>query len=247
MERSLQTRVSVVLLALFTAAAIVFAILNFNQENNFQTPTDGVWWVEAQNGLQAQRVVSNGPGQRAGIKTGDLLLSANGVPTVRWATLVREIFTTHVYNTINYSIQRDGVKLEVPVILDAQPRPFNQGFRLIALVYLCIGLYVLFRRWTAPQAGTVKIEAALSHASEGGDGVRGHVISSRAGELGTWTVHHGKVDTNLERVEVTQGETLDFVVDCLTNEANDAFGWSPVVTVDEGLEKAVRTFLVAGP
>ena len=86
MERSLQTRVSVVLLALFTAAAIVFAILNFNQENNFQTPTDGVWWVEAQNGLQAQRVISNGPGQRAGIKTGDLLLSANGVPTVRWAT-----------------------------------------------------------------------------------------------------------------------------------------------------------------
>jgi PAS domain S-box-containing protein len=152
MERSLQTRVSVVLLALFTAAAIVFAILNFNQENNFQTPTDGVWWVEAQNGLQAQRVMSNGPGQRAGIKTGDLLLSANGVPTVRWATLVREIFTTHVYNTINYSIQRDGVKLEVPVILDAQPRPFNQGFRLIALVYLGIGLYVLFRRWTAQHA-----------------------------------------------------------------------------------------------
>ncbi|MFZ0662994.1 MAG: ATP-binding protein [Acidobacteriaceae bacterium] len=152
MQRPFQTRVTVVLLALFTAAAVVFAVFNFNQENNFQTPTDGVWWVEAHGGLKAQRVNPGGPGERAGIKTGDLLLSANGVSTVRWATLSREIFSTRVYNTINYTIQRDGVKLEIPVILDVQDRSFNQGFRLIALVYLFIGLYVLFRRWTAPHS-----------------------------------------------------------------------------------------------
>ena len=87
------------------------------------------------------------------------------------------------------------------------------------------------RRWTAPQAGFVKIEATLSHAAEGGDGVRGRVVSSRAGELGSWTIHHGKVDTNLERIEVHQGETVDFVVDCVTNEAHDAFGWSPIITL----------------
>ena len=90
------------------------------------------------------------------------------------------------------------------------------------------------RRWIAPQAGLVKIEAVLSHAAEMGDGVRGHIISSRTGELGTWTIHHGKVDTNLERVQVLQGEILDFVVDCLTNEANDAFGWSPIITLAPG-------------
>ncbi len=44
------------------------------------------------------------------------------------------------------------MRLEVPVILDATDRSFNQGFRLIALVYLGIGLYVLFRRWTAPHS-----------------------------------------------------------------------------------------------
>ncbi len=44
------------------------------------------------------------------------------------------------------------MRLEVPVILDAQDRSFNEGFRLIALVYLGIGLYVLFRRWTAPHS-----------------------------------------------------------------------------------------------
>ena len=37
------------------------------------------------------------------------------------------------------------------VILEPTDRSINQGMRLIALVYLCIGLYVLFRRWTAPE------------------------------------------------------------------------------------------------
>jgi two-component system, NtrC family, sensor kinase len=152
MERSFQTRVTVVLLALFTAAAAIFATFNFLQENNFQTPIDGVWWIEANGGLQAQRVSPGGPGERAGLKAGDLLLRANGAPMNRFASWSREIFSTRAFNTINYTIQRDGVKLEVPVILDAQDRSFNQGFRLIALVYLGIGLYVLFRRWTAPHS-----------------------------------------------------------------------------------------------
>jgi PAS domain S-box-containing protein len=152
MERSLQTRVTVVLLALLTAAAAIFATFNFIQENNFQTPIDGVWWVEAHGGLRAERVTPGGPGERAGLKPGDLLLRANGQPMPRWASLSREIFSTRAFNTISYTIQRDGVRLDIPVILDAQDRSFNQGFRLIALVYLGIGLYVLFRRWGAPHS-----------------------------------------------------------------------------------------------
>src|ERR1700756_432098 len=152
MERSFQTRVTVVLLALFTVAAAVFATFNSIQESNFQTPPDGVWWVESSGGLQAQRVNSTGPGERAGLKAGDLLVRANGVTMTRWADLSRQIFATRAFNTINYTIARDGVRLEVPVILDAQDRSFNAGFRLIALVYLGIGLYVLFRRWTAPHS-----------------------------------------------------------------------------------------------
>ena len=101
MERSFQTRVTVVLLALFTAAAAVCATFNLIQENNFQTPIDGVWWVEAHGGLVAQRVAKGGPGFRGGLKAGDLLLSANGEPMTRWAALSREIFSTRAFNTIN--------------------------------------------------------------------------------------------------------------------------------------------------
>ncbi len=152
MEKSYQTRITVVLLALFTVTAAVFASFNFIQENSYQSPTDGVWWVEAPGGLAAQRVTSGGPGERAGLKVGDLMVAANERVTPRWAALTREMVRTKVYNTITYTILRGGVRLEVPVILDAVDRSFNQGFRLIALVYLGIGLYVLFRRWTAPHS-----------------------------------------------------------------------------------------------
>ena len=54
MQRTFQTRIVAVLLALFTGAAIVCAGFNLVQESRYQTPTDGVWWVEAPGGLEAQ-------------------------------------------------------------------------------------------------------------------------------------------------------------------------------------------------
>jgi two-component system NtrC family sensor kinase len=153
MEKSFQTRIAVVFLALFTVAAAIFASFNFIQEGRFQLPTDGIWWVEAQGGLEAQRVPDNTPGQRAGIKTGDLLVLANDVPTPRAGSLARQMWKTKAYGTIRYTFLRNGVRLvDVPVILSTEDRSINQGFQLIALVYLVIGLYVLFRRWTAPHA-----------------------------------------------------------------------------------------------
>jgi len=152
MQKSFQIRVSVVLLAFFTVAAVVFACINLSQESTEQTPIDGVTWFEALGGLRAHRVLPGSPGQRAGIKAGDLLVEANGHPTPRVASLDREMFRTKAYGTAAYTIIRDGYRVELQVYLEAADRGLNQGFRAIALVYLGIGLYVLFRRWTAPRS-----------------------------------------------------------------------------------------------
>ena len=87
------------------------------------------------------------------------------------------------------------------------------------------------RRWIAPRAGSISIAATLSHAAEQGDGVRGRIVSSRVGVLDSWTIHHGKVETKIDHVDVDAGETIDFVVDCLTNEAFDSFTWPPVIVM----------------
>jgi PAS domain S-box-containing protein len=152
MQKSISTRLTVVLLALFTLAAIVFASLNLVKDAEYQKPTDGIWWMEAHGGLEAQRVPAGSPGEHAGIKPGDVLLAAGDHPTPRLASLVREWFRTGVYRRIDYTLLRSGVRIDASVILIATDRSQYEGLRLVALVYLLIGLYVLFRRWTAPHA-----------------------------------------------------------------------------------------------
>lgn len=159
MERSSQIRITAILLALFTAAAVIFAGFNLSQENHYLPPTDGVWWVEAQGGLLAEQVPPNSAGELAGIKTGDLLVAArvsqnaSPSPISRVGQLEQQVYRAGAWNTIHYTLERHGVRLpDVPVDLTPQDASLHQGFRLIALVYLCIGLYVLLRRWTAPHS-----------------------------------------------------------------------------------------------
>src|SRR5215469_18500214 len=80
MPKDLQTRFFAVFLALVSVAAVVFAWINFQKSNGFPTPTDGVWWIERGSHLQAQRVDPDSPGEKAGVKQGDLLLAVDGHP-----------------------------------------------------------------------------------------------------------------------------------------------------------------------
>lgn len=152
MPRTIPFRIAAIVLAVLTLAAVIFACINFTHENDFQIPTDGVWWAETHGGLVAQKVLAGEPGERAGIEAGDLLTAINGHPTPRTAAAQRQIFATGIYSKATYTIARTGVRLDIQVILVPKARSINRGLRLIALVYLLIGLYILFRRWTAPRS-----------------------------------------------------------------------------------------------
>ena len=91
------------------------------------------------------------------------------------------------------------------------------------------GEHAVIRRWVAPRDASIAIEATLRHEKSMGDGVRGRIVSSRSGALGEWSAHNTKVSTPVDRLEVKQGETIDFVVDCRENDNSDAFDWSPTV------------------
>jgi two-component system NtrC family sensor kinase len=161
MKNAAQTRILAIALALATVAACVLAGLNLEHESGFDVPMDGIWWVEASGGLKAERVPADSPGHRAGIRTGDVLVSIDDQPTPRLAPLVREMFRSGIWAHATYSILRPvpnsvdlngATRLDIQVILEPKDRSINQGLRFIALVYLCIGIYVLFRRWTAPKS-----------------------------------------------------------------------------------------------
>ncbi|QDU36297.1 Planctomycete cytochrome C [Maioricimonas rarisocia] len=87
------------------------------------------------------------------------------------------------------------------------------------------------RRWTAPADGVVTIAGTLQHGSENGDGVRGRIVSSRAGLAGEWTAHAGSSETNVSELAVAKGDTIDFVTDCITNYTSDSFNWPVTITL----------------
>jgi PAS domain S-box-containing protein len=84
-----------------------------------------------------------------------LSTDVNFTPILRSADLERALYRTGSYFQIYYRLNRNGVSPS-EVIVEVIPEPLDRslalGQRLIGLVYLAIGIYVLFRRWTAPRA-----------------------------------------------------------------------------------------------
>jgi len=150
MNRESQVRSVAVLLFLLTVAAVVFAGFNLDAELKFTVPDDGVWWIEHGGRLTADRVDPSGPGAKSGIKAGDQLVSISGQEVQNMSGLERQLYRTGVWSKASYSLLRQTVPLDSSVILVPAERSLNNWLRLIALIYLCIGLYVLLRRWTAP-------------------------------------------------------------------------------------------------
>jgi two-component system NtrC family sensor kinase len=150
MDKDFKNRFTAAVLALLTTAAIAFAWINFQKEQEFQIPYDGIWWVEHQGALTADRVEPNGPGAKAGIKENDRLVAVNQHPLSNGATLTQQLFRAGVWSKATYSLVRNSVPVDTDVVLVPAERSLSVWLRLIALIYLGIGLYVLLRRWTAP-------------------------------------------------------------------------------------------------
>jgi len=153
---------------------MLLAIFNLQQEGQYQLPDDGVTWSEtssiangqAQNGLVALNVRPASPGAQAGIEVGDLLTAINDHDVEIGADFDRELKHTDVYGKANYSITRRGIPLDTPVVVIPGPtdRSLLHFTFVIGLVYLAIGLYVLFRRWTAPRATHFYVFCLVSFA-----------------------------------------------------------------------------------
>jgi two-component system NtrC family sensor kinase len=152
MNRESQARFVAVLLFLMTVAAVVFAGFNFQKEREFAVPDDGAAWIESDDRLIAETVDARGPSAKAGIKPGDMLISVNGQSIKDLPGLERQLFRTGIWSKAVYSLARHGVTLDSSVILIPADRSLNNWLRLIALIYLGIGVYVLLRRWTAPSS-----------------------------------------------------------------------------------------------
>ncbi len=88
------------------------------------------------------------------------------------------------------------------------------------------------RRWVAPRDGRIDISGTFKHGSEHGDGLLGYIVSDKNGLLGDYAVKKSESKTDLNAIEVKQGETIDFVASPGPTTSHDSFSWTMRIKMD---------------
>src|SRR5207302_7453932 len=110
-------------LVFLTVAAVIFGIINFQQRLSFDVPDDGVSWTDSERGTLAMYVTPNSPGERAGIKSGDELVSIDGQPVGRAIDVVKRLWTLGIWSQAHYQIRRENSSFNTSVITAPAPKP----------------------------------------------------------------------------------------------------------------------------
>ena len=154
MKQNLRVSVGAVVLALATLAAMIFAWLNFVQRETFDTPDDGVAWLDTASGAEAWKIAPDSPAAHAGIRPGDVLVAINGTHITTQVQVTKRLWHAGIWSQVRYKLLRDGREFETPLVTAPASKPAsieNYG-RFVGLLYLFIGLFIFVRRWNAPRA-----------------------------------------------------------------------------------------------
>jgi len=154
MKQSFRVSLGAVVLALATLAAVIFAILSFDQRARFESPDDAVAWRDTDHGVEAWRVSLNGPAARAGIRQGDLLLEIGGQRVANALQVTKRVWRAGLWSQLRYKVSRNGDSFETPVVIAPAEKPVSAEnyLRVVGLIYLFIGIFIFVRRWNAPRA-----------------------------------------------------------------------------------------------
>ena len=151
------------LLVVLTVAAVIAAGINFQQQQLVQMPDDGVVWVDrgsrtpaSASGMglvEARHVEPGGPGDRAGIKPGDVLEKIRTVAIAKPTDVAEVLWSSGAWNKVDYLLLRRGIEIKATVIPAARTPGTGVYYQyLVGLTYLIIGLFIFFRRGNAPKA-----------------------------------------------------------------------------------------------
>jgi len=153
-NQSVAARSGAIVLVFLTVAAVIFGIINFQQRLSFDVPDDGVSWADSEKGTEAVVVTPNSPGERAGIKPGDVLVSIDGQPVGRALDVVKRLWILGIWSQTRYQIRRQNASFNTSLITAPAPKPLSieNYLRVVGWLYLFIGVFIFVRRWNAARA-----------------------------------------------------------------------------------------------
>ena len=86
-------------------------------------------------------------------------------------------------------------------------------------------------RFHVEHSGQLSISGRLQHESDQGDGIRLTAVLNDREPLGQWTAAGSSANTALGPLTVTEGSTIDFIIDCRDSTSFDSFSWKPTLRV----------------
>lgn len=135
---------------------IILGGINVRQKRVWVPPVDGVQWIEnSQQQVEAGFVEADGPGARAGLEPGDILVAIGDTPIKSDVQVIQVLYELGVWAETEYRVSRGGTEFGTTVVvapLSSQVRNRLTYLEVVGLLYLLVGLLVIARRWRAPHA-----------------------------------------------------------------------------------------------
>jgi two-component system, NtrC family, sensor kinase len=156
--RELRSQFATTLLLVLCAAAVVAAVLNFQQLRKFPVPDDGVTWVDrqadGQNHVIAAHVKPDSSGDRAQIRVGDEVVTIGDRPIHNALDVTKTLWSTPLFAKTSYTLRRSGFEFtKDSIFILAAERDSSLYYEYaIGFSYLGIGLFVFYRRTNARKA-----------------------------------------------------------------------------------------------
>jgi two-component system, NtrC family, sensor kinase len=157
--RELKQQLVSALLVIVTVAAVVAAAINLQQQSRFHLPDDGITWSDQMQGagrnsaVVAVYVAPGSPGEKAGIHKGDQLVSVADLTIQRALDVTAVLARLGAWKKVDYKVKHSGVEVTSNVIIAEAERDSTIFYQYaVGAVYLAIGLFVYFRRGSAPRA-----------------------------------------------------------------------------------------------
>jgi two-component system, NtrC family, sensor kinase len=147
------------LLVILAVAAVVAAAINLQQQSKFHLPDDGITWIDQAQGegrnsaVVAVYIAPGSPGEKAGVHVNDHLVSIAGLTIQRALDVTGVLARLGAWKKVEYQVLHQGIEVPTNVIIGEAERDSTVFYQYaVGAVYLAIGLFVYFRRGSAPRS-----------------------------------------------------------------------------------------------
>jgi signal transduction histidine kinase len=117
------------------------------------------------------RVQAGSPAAKAGLQTGDILVSIDSIPITGYPHLSYLLYVCQAGDQLTYRISRNNIEFSVPVVLRSilsEVPGFFQGMYALILIIIIASLYLLYKKTGDPSATIFFIYIQLFAITENG-------------------------------------------------------------------------------